>query len=157
MNYNPNSKKNLRAGIHDNKIECRYCGKKIISRCIDKHEIACKKKEKKCPVCFKLFYTGNDTCGYSCANTYFRSGSDNPNWKESQYRSTCFEHHEKKCVICGEDLIVAVHHFNHDADDNSPENLIPMCPTHHQYWHSRYKHLIEEKVIKYHEEFMTKY
>lgn len=76
------------------------------------------------------------TCGYQCSNTYFRSGPDNPNWKQDSYRTTCFHYHSKECVICGESNIVEVHHLDENHSNNQPENLIPLCPTHHQYWHS---------------------
>jgi ribosomal protein S27AE len=108
-----------------------------------------------CPVCGKVFETLNDkkqkiVCSKACANTYFRSGENNPNYKGSEsYRSICFKYHKKECIICGEKTIVAVHHFNEDHNDNNPRNLIPLCPTHHQYMHSKHKKLIIDKVKKY--------
>lgn len=128
--------------------------------------------EKECPVCGTKFETQKGhprekhTCSHSCSNTYFRSGSDNGNWKDfeeydertsyysKKYRQECFKYHEKKCVVCGESKIVVVHHFDEDKFNNKPENLIPMCPTHHMYWHSQYKSEVEETVIKYRDEFM---
>jgi len=109
---------------------------------------------KKCPVCKKEFKTKNDskektTCSYSCANTYFRSGKDNPNYKGTQYRTICFAHHKKECIICGENKIVEVHHLDENHENNEPNNLIPLCPTHHSYWHSKYKYLVENEVNKY--------
>jgi len=116
---------------------------------------------KSCPVCDNEFETKQGsprektTCSHSCSNTYFRSGKNNPNWKESRYRSTCFLQHEKSCVICKESNIVEVHHFDGNHTNNSIENLIPLCPTHHKYWHSRFKHLIEDEVTSYHAEFIN--
>lgn len=108
---------------------------------------------KICPVCDSEFNVKEGdskvTCSYACSNTYFRSGRNNPNWNEDYYRTTCFLHHKKECVICGEDRIVEVHHLDENHSNNSPENLIPLCPTHHKYWHSRYKHLIEPEILKY--------
>jgi hypothetical protein len=89
---------------------------------------------KRCPVCGNEFETkvGNKeektTCSYSCSNTYFRSGTSNPNWKDESYRSTCFEYHNKECVICGENKIVTVHHYDKNHNNNEPKNLIPLCP-----------------------------
>lgn len=57
--------------------------------------------------------------------------------------------HKKECIICGEKLIVDVHHFNLNHDDNRVENLVPLCPTHHKYIHSRHAHLITEKMNEY--------
>ena len=115
--------------------------------------------EKDCPICGTKFTTGKDsprekiTCSHSCANSYFRSGVNNPNWKENSYRSTCFHFHKKECIVCGESKIVEVHHLDENNKNNSPNNLIPLCPTHHQYWHSRYKEEIEQIVIDYITEF----
>jgi hypothetical protein len=117
--------------------------------------------EKKCPVCETKFITKKGhskeqlTCSYKCSNTFFRSGVDNPNWKDDSYRSTCFLYHEKKCVICGEDKILDVHHFDENKKNNSPENLIPICPTHHMYWHSRYKNEVYDKVVEYRNMFIN--
>lgn len=117
--------------------------------------------KKICPVCGKEFETRNGgklektTCSYSCSNTHFRSGENNPNWRDHSYRSTCFEHHEKKCIVCGEEKIVTVHHFDENRNNNSPENLIPLCPTHHQYIHSRYKNEIFDKVLEYKNKFVS--
>jgi hypothetical protein len=111
--------------------------------------------QKKCPVCGKYFEAleghkkEKKTCSYACSNTHFRSGMDNGNWSEKAYRSTCFLHHEKRCVCCDEKLIVEVHHLDHNKKNNEPENLIPLCPTHHQYWHSNYRHMVEKEVMDY--------
>jgi len=121
------------------------------------------KIEKICPVCGKNFETvtwsnkkEKITCSYSCSNTYFRTGKNNGNWSDDSYRSTCFFYHKKECVICGEDKIVEVHHMDENHMNNKPENLLPLCPTHHQYWHSRYKIEIEEKIYNYIKEFKMK-
>jgi hypothetical protein len=108
--------------------------------------------EKKCPVCGKKFKTQKGhvrekkTCSYACSNTYFRSGPQNGNWNNDAYRTTCFHHHEKKCIICEEDKIVEVHHYDGNNKNNDFMNLIPLCPTHHQYMHSRYIVEIKDNV-----------
>jgi hypothetical protein len=123
---------------------------------------------KTCPVCEKTFETKNGskdektTCSYSCSNTYFRSGENNPNWgiggdseERNGYRRIGFNHHKKECVVCGENKIVAIHHFDENHFNNSPENLIPLCPTHHQYIHSQYKNEIIDIVVKYRDNFVS--
>ena len=130
------------------KKSCPKCFKEIGNNVFDRHVFKCE-GIKTCPVCSKQFNGNGKTCSYSCSNTFFRSGENNPNWKEEQYRSTCFLHHEKKCVICGENKIVTVHHMNENRNDNRPENLVPLCPTHHQYFHSRYRKEVESKILDY--------
>jgi hypothetical protein len=125
---------------------------------------------KKCPVCETEFETKlghrdeKTVCSHACANTYFRSGKSNPNYKtdnnlnaEVKYRTICFRYHEKKCVCCNEKNIVEVHHHDGNKKNNKPENLIPLCPTHHQYWHSKFRYLIKSKVDKYIKIFKAKF
>ena len=128
------------------KVECGSCGKLFSKVGIKNHQASC----RACPVCGTCFSGGRSkTCSHACANTFFRTGPGHGNWSETQYRSTCFHYHGKKCVICGEERIVEVHHLDEDHGNNRPENLIPMCPTHHQYWHSKYKSEVEGKVLEY--------
>jgi len=112
----------------------------------------------RCPVCNGVKNNlKNYTCSNSCANTYFRSGINNPNFNEyspTAYVKICFSHHKKECIICGENNIVAVHHYDENHSNDSPENLIPLCPTHHQYFHSKYRSLIENKVDEYRNDFI---
>ena len=137
--------------INDNNLDTSHFGLVNKNR---KHPII----DKECPVCGKNFKTQTHgdkkekyTCSYSCSNTYFRSGVDNPNWREtsSRYRDKCFEFHKKECVVCSENKIVEVHHIDEDRTNNKMDNLVPLCPTHHGYWHSRYKIEIEELIYTY--------
>lgn len=118
--------------------------------------------EEKCPCCGKIFTTqsgGNNkkqTCSHACSNKYFANKRVTDD-KIKHYTTICFRHHKKECIICGESNIVAVHHFDENRNNNSMENLIPMCPTHHQYWHSKFKHLIFDKVVQYRETFLKQH
>ena len=111
---------------------------------------------KTCPVCNNKFEASKGsprekkTCSYSCSNTYFRSGDNNGmRSKSKNYRTTCFLHHKKECIICGESNIVAVHHYDNDHTNNDPSNLIPLCPTHHAYVHSDFNYLVKEQIDIY--------
>lgn len=136
------------------KLSCVHCDRTLSLANLNKHERSCVKnpasgKMKECPVC-KVIHTKNGvTCSYSCSNTYFRTGVNNPNWKNNTYQTTCWHHHGKKCLVCGEEKIVAVHHVNENHNDNAPENLVPLCPTHHQYIHSRYKDEVQPIIDLY--------
>lgn len=109
-------------------------------------------KERVCPICQNPFipkYRDEQvTCSYSCSNTYFARKRNDPS-KYKNYRTICWYNHAKKCVVCQEDKIVAVHHMDEDKTNNDPKNLVPLCPTHHGYWHSRYRSLIQAKVDAY--------
>ena len=153
---------------------CRYYGFHVNKKGLDKVKLMIKENninishfrpnekkrkyeiiEKECPVCSILFTTQKghqrekQTCSYACSNTFFRSGKNNGNWKEDAYRSTCFLYHKKECVICKEKNIVEVHHQDENHENNNPENLIPLCPTHHQYYHSCYRILILDEINEY--------
>lgn len=137
------------------KIKCRHCEKLIFPHSVERHDKVCHLHPdniKLCKVCntpIKNWRESKGTCSHACANKLFRTGENHGNWKPERYQTTCFEHHERKCVVCGEDKVVAVHHMDHNKKNNDPSNLIPMCPTHHQYWHSKYRSLIENKVLSY--------
>jgi hypothetical protein len=145
------------------KVHCQYCDKETTIGNIAKHEESCYMNPKnisRCVVCdsiIKNYKSSKGTCSRSCANIHFRSGEQNGNWKGTQYQTLCFANHKKECIICKEDKIVAVHHLNEDHNDNAIENLIPMCPTHHQYMHSRYRsevqHMVDEYVRNFKERF----
>ena len=130
--------------------KCKYCQEKRAVHYLEKHQNTCllnPKYEKVCPQCSSKFNTKDNstTCSHSCANKYFKKNHNN----YTNYRTICFHHHKKECVVCKESNIVAVHHYDHNHYNNDPTNLIPMCPTHHQYMHSKFKHLIEDIVNEY--------
>jgi len=122
-----------------------------------KEQIKYKIIEKICPVCNKKFETKEGhkreqvTCSCACSNTYFRSGKDNGQFKGGNqgYQNICFIEHGKKCIICGESKIVAAHHFDENHSNDDPKNIIPLCPTHHCYMHSRFKKEIISKIEDY--------
>lgn len=157
MSYN-RSQKNLDNLVRARKIaltkrtKCPHCKKTFFRAGIKNHIKRCSQR-KSCPVCGKLIEGRGHTCSKSCANKLFRSKQNHPNWKEESYRSTCFLHHKKECILCGEKNIVEVHHLDGNKKNNHPTNLIPLCPTHHKYWHSRFKSLIQDRVIEYAETF----
>lgn len=140
-------------------LECAWCGQSVHRAGVKKHELHCylnPQNKRECPCCGKPIKGRGTTCSKSCANTYFRSGSNHPNWKADSYRSTCFEHHPHECVVCQEALLVEVHHLDGDHSNNAPENLVPLCSTHHQYWHSRYRHMVEQTILDYVHSFVAK-
>lgn len=139
---------------------CRFCAEKKTLGNIARHEAACVFNPvhlRFCPICNKPITKNHGksvgkrgiTCSHACANTHFRTGRDHPNWNKERYQNACQEAHEFKCVICQESRIVEVHHMDEDRTNNSPDNLIPLCPTHHQYWHSKHRHLVEGKIFEY--------
>lgn len=111
-----------------------------------------KRETRVCPVCSTSFVIAANrlkkTCSRGCSNTFFRTGI-RPTKASSHYRVICFKWHKKRCIVCGEDKIVAVHHYDHNRRNNNPENLVPLCPTHHQYVHSKFASLVKLKIETY--------
>lgn len=149
-------------------VRCEHCLQHFAATVISRHIPKChsnpeyiKKYTKDCPECKKPFLViGKDlnvrsTCSYTCANTFFEKGHKIRHLK--QYRTICFRWHAKQCVVCREKNIVTVHHFDENRENNDPTNLIPLCPTHHQYCHSRFKKLIFLKIERYHKQFKEGY
>ena len=93
------------------------------------------------------------TCSYKCSNLFFKEKQQDAREKSDKvkrnYRTIGLKYHGRKCIVCGEELAVCIHHYDGDHRNNSPENLVPLCPTHHVYWHSKNRYLIEDCVNKY--------
>lgn len=94
---------------------------------------------------------GHYFCSRRCANSVGgRAKADKHHADHvASYTTVAWRYHEKKCVVCNEELIVAVHHLDENHENNDPKNLVPLCPTHHQYMHSRYRKLIKHNVDEY--------
>jgi len=133
--------------------KCPHCDKKFYATGFKAHVTHCYLNPlnlRLCEVCdtpIKNFKHSKGTCSHSCSNVLF-AHLRNPD-KSVGYQTLCFRYHEKKCIVCGEDKIVAVHHYDHDHSNDDVENLIPLCPTHHQYVHSRYKDEVQPIIDNY--------
>lgn len=139
---------------------CLNCRKEFTNANIERHVKKCNRPPEMiiCIACGIEFEKREGvTCTYACSNRYFkrpRKVTDEELVEKNRYRKLCFRYHDKKCIICDEDKIVSVHHFNGDSSDHRPENLVPLCPTHHMYMHSKFKVLILHKVKVYVEKFI---
>jgi hypothetical protein len=135
-------------------VACPYCKDEVVVSNIKKHERSCYLNPvnlRSCIVCdapIKDYKKSKGTCSHACSNKHFRHLRNKPE-RYTSYRTICWEHHDKICIVCGEDKIVEVHHVNEDHNDNRPENLIPLCPTHHQYVHSRYRDEVQPLIDEY--------
>ena len=137
-------------------VKCKYCNFLVAEKRLLKHEDSCRKNPKNiktCPVCNKQHNKNKIVCSEKCSKLYYNLDEvyllDSELEDREKYRDICFRFHKKQCIICDECNIVAVHHMNEDHSDNRAENLVPLCPTHHMYMHSKYKELIIERVEEY--------
>lgn len=104
--------------------------------------------EKNCEACKSIFYWKGRIntkyfldarfCSKSCSCSVGGKAKKAKYEKQPNcYRKIAFNVHEKKCIICGHDKIVAIHHYDHDKNNNDPKNLVPLCPNHHEMYHSK--------------------
>ncbi len=141
-------------------VNCQFCKNEIIVSNIKKHERTCYLNPdniKLCKVCekpIKDYKKSKGTCSHSCSNKFFSHLRNKPE-NYTRYTTICWKTHKKECVICGESKIVAVHHMNKNHKDNRVENLVPLCPTHHTYMHSKYKEDILPLVQEYLRQFIS--
>jgi hypothetical protein len=106
---------------------------------------------EECPVCgIEFKKSKNKTCSRKCGADYkMLDGFKMKLTKATAYQTIAYREHDRKCVICSERRVLEVHHYNGEHSDDSPENLVPMCPTHHRYMHSKYRYILETKVDFY--------
>ena len=121
-------------------VECAKCGKGFY-----KTESKQKKSKSGLFFCTRTCKDSAQTIGNGGIKKIMPPHYGNGN----NYRRICFSHHKKECIICGEDKVVAVHHYDENHNNNDLNNLIPLCPTHHLYVHSKYKVLVMEKIDKW--------
>lgn len=115
--------------VAEHKKICRCCGKDFIFKGRVKTKA----------------YESAKFCSRSCANNRQSWWNDNA----THYRTIAFQHHEEKCVVCGFDKIVAVHHIDENRQNNDPSNLIPLCPNHHEMVHSKWRAEIQPFIDKW--------
>jgi hypothetical protein len=109
---------------------------------------------KNCPICGNSFETRKGhkrektTCSHSCSNTYFAEKRNIPS-RYKNYKTICFKKWPKKCLVCGYDKIVSVHHLDENHSNNHPDNLVPLCMNcHEEIHHTRYKNEVIDKLEK---------
>jgi hypothetical protein len=164
-----NCKKGFEAQLSEHKRgNAKYCSKK----CVYAHRIGVVKPKElncECAKCGVGFWkspsrmrrskSGLFFCTRKCKDESQKIGGISeimPAHYGKNYRTICWSHHKKECIICGEDKIVAVHHYDHNHYNNDVSNLIPLCPTHHQYVHSSHKNLIEERIDEWRNKYLTR-
>jgi hypothetical protein len=124
-----------RLGIFKNfEVSCATCSTLIVV----------KEREKNFPSKKKYF------CSRSCAN----SSVEKQNQKsiimmKLQVTKLLRGDIINECCVCKESKIVAFHHLDENHNNNDPKNLVPLCPTHHHYMHSRFKLEIQKIVEEY--------
>jgi hypothetical protein len=101
--------------------------------------------QHKCEKCGKIFFVKarekskvkhKRFCSRKCSNS-IGGIAKNSRLTERSYDYVCYSNYEKKCFICGFADAVDVHHIDSNRNNNSIENLVPLCPNHHVLVHRR--------------------
>lgn len=105
----------------------------------------CKRCQRKMPIHAKNLCAGcyNYTFHLDKNKAYNQRKSHNIDLKT--FRKTT-----EKCIICGFDKIVDIHHLDSNKQNNSSKNLIGLCPNHHRMIHNynfRYEIWLELKKM----------
>jgi len=108
---------------------CKNCYKRIIWK---PKLIECRRCKRQLPMHAKGLCLG-------CYSSVFQI--DNvKKWNAQLYHKIDHELYKRatqKCIICGFDKIIDLHHIDMNHQNNSPENLIGLCPNHHKMAHHR--------------------
>ena len=135
-------------------IICIGCGKESehrAKRCCSKcyREIIVKNRKSICPRCKRLRPIHAKGYCNGCYNSVFRleQAKDYNYQKTHNISAELYREITQKCVICGFDKIVDLHHKDENKKNNSRENMIGLCPNHHKMIHMlKYKEEMKEKV-----------
>jgi len=92
-------------------------------------------------------------CSRSCANSVGGTAKSNNLLKNGKlyYRTLGLKFHGKKCISCGYDKVIAIHHIDHDRTNNDKNNLVPLCPNCHAlvHWKNGYKDEVLQKIKEF--------
>lgn len=132
-----------------NKVAKRIT-KGVCHECYIKH--IWQRKKEVCPRCKRLLpLKAKGLCG-GCYTTLFRLEYNKAANYKKRYNLDLKTYRKitEKCIICGFDKFVALHHLDQDRKNNSESNLVGLCPNHHQMLHtSKYRleifQLLKEK------------
>jgi len=117
---------------HKAKGYCEYCYKKFFWK---PKLIICERCKREMPLQAKGLCRG-------CYNFVFQLDNNKAcNYKK--WHNVDIEFYKKvtqKCVLCGFNKVVDLHHLSENKQDNSEKNLIGLCPNHHRMIHEyRYR------------------
>ncbi len=117
---------------HHSKGMCTTCYKKLVW--IPKKKI-CKRCGREIPIHAKGYCRG-------CYNFVFHLDKTKAFWRRKVYNIDIETYRRKteKCIICGFDKVIDLHHLDENKKNSSDDNLIGLCPNHHKMLHDyRYK------------------
>lgn len=110
------------------RLTCQYCGQPFYAKPYRAD------KAKYCSMACSHAYRFNKPF---VKNSQDMRGTNNPNFRDARNRVTArlngLGHFGKKCMVCGFDAVVQVHHITpyREGGKNTVDNVIVLCPNHH--------------------------
>jgi len=124
---------------------CYNCYKKYVWK---RNKIICKRCQR------NIFHHAKGLCA-GCYNFVFKldAAKASNNKKKYNIEYDLYKEVTKKCVICGFDKVVDLHHLDENRKNSKIKNIIGLCPNHHQMLHNfKYKkqilNVLKEKGYK---------
>ena len=108
-------------------------------------------KKKICPRCKRLkVLHARGHCG-GCYTYVFRLDEAKA-YNYKKYHNISIELYRKitkQCLLCNFDKAVELHHVDDNHSNNSPENMVGLCPNHHKMIHLiKYRDFLKDVVEK---------
>jgi hypothetical protein len=136
--------------------KCPNCGRDCIKHakgvCVTCYKkLYWKPKIQKCNRCKREMPLHAKGLCSGCYNTLFHL-EYTKNQNHRRYHNIDSELYKvltKKCLVCGFDKVVDLHHLDRNKKNNSKENLIGLCPNHHKMLHTlKYKDEITNQILE---------
>ncbi len=108
---------------------CHVCYKKLIWK---PKLVKCVRCERMLPNRAKGFCVGCYNSTFHLDKVKVHNAKRAHNIEPELYRKII-----EKCMVCGFDKIVEIHHLDHNHRNNSIDNLTGLCPNHHKLLHSK--------------------
>jgi len=107
---------------------CITCYKKLLWK---PKKIICKRCKR------EMLHQAKGLCP-GCYNFVFHLGRTKARNRKKMHNITTeiYEEITKKCIICGFDKVVDLHHLDENRQNNQKSNMVGLCPNHHQMIHN---------------------
>ena len=135
---------------------CKRCGKVkkirafgLCSHCYGYYGDSAHLKE--CPICKKMKPTHAKGICHNCYLKKYKYHFIKSNNIRKWHNGLSYDiwlSVTKKCIICGFDKCVDLHHMDRNKNNKSPENLVGLCPNHHKMVHTDLYHEEITKLVR---------
>lgn len=87
-------------------------------------------------------------CSRNCANSVGGKAKRDKHGI-TQYATIAKKYYDEKCIVCGFNEIVDVHHIDKNRENNNPTNLVFLCPNHHYVLHRKNAEYVDKRIKEF--------